>query len=351
LATIYDVAKAAQVSPKTVSRVLNADAPVSKETRTAVEAAIDRLGYVPSTAARTMRSNRSGLIGLITGAISAAPYATEMRGLPDLYIVQGIQRVIAKANRTLLISDTGGDVARAPHLVRTFMEHRVEGLIYVAEHHLVVELPKLPDTVSVVLANCFDERGATAIVPDDAEGQRALVREIAARGHTRIAYLTLPPDYVATKLRLDGYRRALDQAGLPFDPELVGCGEPVADVTSAETMWTEVARFLALAEPPTVICCGNDRMAMRLYGLLRAHGLRVPEDISVAGYDDYRMIAETLYPPLTSVELAYHRIGERAAARLLEMLDDKHIPAAEPERVAGPVVWRDSVTSRNAARP
>ncbi|MFV0358393.1 LacI family DNA-binding transcriptional regulator, partial [Tropicimonas sp.] len=88
MTTIYDVAKAAGVSPKTVSRVLNGDAPVNEKTRATVMKAMDRLGYVPSQAARMMRSNRSGIVGLITGAISRTPESTEATGLPDLLIVQ-----------------------------------------------------------------------------------------------------------------------------------------------------------------------------------------------------------------------------------------------------------------------
>ena len=236
-----------------------------------------------------------------------------MRGLPELHIVQGIQRRLADGGRTLLISDTGGDTSRVPHLFRTFAEHRVEGLIYVADHHQRIELPPTPEGVKVVLANCFDDLGTPAVVPDDEADQEALVADLAASGHRRIAYLTLPTDFVATVLRLSGYRRALERAGLPFDPDLVGCGEPVPNATDAETMWEVVARFLALPVPPTVICCGNDTMAMRLYGLLRAHGLRVPEDVSIAGYDDYRPIAETLYPPLTTARLASFSLKSRSA--------------------------------------
>ena len=108
MATIYDVAALAKVSAKTVSRVLNGDAPVSRETREAIEAAIAELGFVPSNAARMMRSQRSGLIGLITGAISMSPEPTQPAGLPELFIVQGIQRALEPSGMTVMIADTGG---------------------------------------------------------------------------------------------------------------------------------------------------------------------------------------------------------------------------------------------------
>ena len=109
MATIYDVANSAGVSPKTVSRVLNGDGPVGAKTREAVEKAMAELGYVPSNAARMMRSNRSGLIGLITGAISSSSMHTEVSGLPDTLILQGIQQVLGDSGMTLMIADTGGE--------------------------------------------------------------------------------------------------------------------------------------------------------------------------------------------------------------------------------------------------
>ena len=111
---------------------MNGDAPVNVRTKEAVEAAIGQLGYVPSSAARTMRSHRTWLVGLVTGAISGPQAAGGASGLPDLQIVQGIQRKLGEAGLTLLISDTGGDAGRIPQLVRTLREHRVEGLFGVA---------------------------------------------------------------------------------------------------------------------------------------------------------------------------------------------------------------------------
>ena len=219
MATIYDVAKQAGVSPKTVSRVINGDAPVGPKTRDAVEAAIRELDYRPSRAARTMRSSRSGLIGLITGAISRGDGSAGPSGLPDLFIVQAIQRVVAEAGMTLMIADTGGEADRASELMATFAQHRVEGLVYVADHHQRID-DLDPRGTPLVLANCFDDAGTPAVLPDDRAGQRALVERVIAAGHRRIGYLTLPAGMVATELRSQGYREALEAAGIAFDPAL-----------------------------------------------------------------------------------------------------------------------------------
>ena len=345
MATIYDVAKAAGVSPKTVSRVLNGDAPVGKETREAVRLVMTQLGYVPSSAARMMRSAKSGLIGLITGAISTTANPDEPKGLPDLLIVQGIENVLSNSGMTLMIADTGGKASKVPHLIRTFLEHRVEGLIYVADYHQRVELPDIPVDCPMILANCYDDFGTPSVLPDDAKGQRDLVTRLIKSGHRRIAYLTLPRSMDATRLRLQGYKTALSDAGIEFDPALVATGYMDDRDRSPSLLWDAIDKMLALPNPPTVLCCGNDEMAMRVYGILRTRGLRMPEDISVAGFDNYRAIAETLYPPLTTVELPYAAMGARAAEWLLTVIKGEAEAQPEPILVSGPVSWRSSVTT------
>lgn len=341
MATIYDVAKAAGVSPKTVSRVMNGDAPVNEKTREAVEAAMASLNYVPSSAARTMRSQRSGLIGMITGAISTT-HQFEDTGLPEIYLVQGAQRVIAHSNRTLLIADSGGQADRIPALLQTFREHRVEGVLYVAEYHREVSLPANLRDRPMVLVNCFDADNTPAILPDDEGGQFALVDGLIKRGHRRIGYLTLPEQQLASSLRVDGYVRALSSNGIEFDEQLVQVGALQTPANEFDLLWDALDRVLRAR--PTVICCANDKMAMRVYGLLRERGLTIPGDISVAGYDDYRMIAEHLHPGLTSAQLPYAAMGARAADKLLRIITGTQRPA-EPvhELVSGPVAWRDSV--------
>lgn len=344
MSTIYDVARRAGVSPKTVSRVLNGDAPVGKGTREAVEAAMGVLDYVPSSAARTLRSNRSGLIGLITGAISHFHSGDGPAGLPDLLLVQAIQRGISPSGKTLMIADTGGDPDRVAPLVRTFAQHRVDGLVYVADYHREVSLPKFEGDCPVVLVNCFDAHGTPAIVPDDRSGQRDLVAALIRKGHRRIGFLTLPEDLIAARIRRQGYHDALDAAGLDLDPALVVSGYLDGPDGDSGKLWQAIDRLLDLPDPPSVLCCGNDAMAMRVYGILRTRGLRVPEDISVAGYDNHRTIAETLFPPLTTVELPYSEMGTRAGALLLSLIAGEDLASAAPRKVAGSVFWRDSVT-------
>lgn len=348
MATIYDVAKEAGVSPKTVSRVLNGDAPVGGKTREAVEAAMAKLGYVPSNAARMMRSNRSGLIGLITGALSQKLEPMEPTGLPDLFIIQGIQQVMTQSAQTLMIADTGGDSDRVPGLIRTFQQHRVEALIYVADYHQKVFFDAASATCPLMLVNCFDAAGTPSIVPDDEQGQYDLVADLIRSGHTRIAFLTLDQAMIAGGLRSVGYRRALKDGGLPLDPDLEVVARKAVHDDDAALLERAVAQVLDLPDRPTVLCCGNDEMALRVYGLLRSRGMRIPEDISVAGYDNYRAIAETLYPPLTTVELPYFKMGQAAAHAVLNAIETQAKHDGRPTRVAGEVFWRGSVLAENS---
>jgi len=348
MATIYDVAREAGVSPKTVSRVINGDVLVKAKTRQHVQETIGNLAYIPSNAARAMRSNKTGLVGLMTGAISTSATTPDVSGLPELFIIKSIQRVLSDAGITPLIADTGVDAARAATLVKTFAQHRVEALIYVADFHQQIELPDIPSNGPLLLVNCFDDAGTPCILPDDKAGQQALVNALIHAGHRRIGFITLAPDRIAHQRRLEGYRAALSSAGIPYDPDLVtAAGLHHAGPQEVVLMGDAVSQFMSLKDRPTVLCCGNDRMAMQLYGILRSRGIAVPGDISVAGFDDYKMISETLYPPLTTVVLPYEEMGKRAGEALLNHLRGDDALFAEVISVHGPVVWRQSVTAQS----
>ena len=347
MATIYDVAAYAGVSPKTVSRVINGDAPVSDKTRSKVETAIAALGYIPSSAARIMRSHRSGLVGLITGAISRTGESTGGHGMPDMFLIKGIQQQIRAQGKILMIADIDnkpGQPGQMEPLIRTFMEHRAEGILYVAGFHQEVLLPEVPNRCPMVLVNCFDSAGTPAVLPDDEAGQYGLVRRIIQSGHKRIAYVTLQPGVEATRLRLAGYRRALVDADIVFDPDLVQTGYPDFSNDSGSLI-SAILKLLSLPLPPTVICCGNDEMAVRVYGILRTRGVRVPEQVSVAGYDNHSAIAETLFPPLTSTELPYLRMGAMAADLLFRHIEHT-TGAVQPVKVVGETIWRQSVINK-----
>ena len=343
LPTIYDVARSAGVSPKTVSRVINRDALVRDKTRDRVERAIAELGYMPSRAAQAMRSTQSRLVGILTGAVNGRHSAGAASGLPAFLIVQKIQSMMAAQGITALISDIDGQTDRIPQLLRYLGEHRVEGIFYVAEHHQLVELPWQSDR-PLVLVNAFDDHGTPCILPDDVQGQYELTNALIAQGHRQIGYLTLPERLIAQKLRLEGHNRALHDAGIAVDPRLIIAGDEEGECSEREHLSNALDHLLALEQPPSVLCCANDRLAITIFGMLRARGISVPEQMSVAGYDDYRAISETLYPQLTTMELPYQAMGDAAARLMLGKLrEDQTLTAGTRIAVKGELRWRASV--------
>ena len=152
----------------------------------------------------------------------------------------------------------------------------------------------------------------------------------------------------AGRLRPLGYRDALEEAGIAFDPALLAAVDFDQPEVGPQLLWDTIDRMLRLDAPPSVLACGNDQMAMAVYGILRSMGRLMPDEVGEAGYDDHRAIAETLYPPLTTVDLPYNALGARAGERLLALISGESRDDTAPVLVAGPVHWRASVNERRA---
>ncbi|WP_265332499.1 substrate-binding domain-containing protein [Stagnihabitans tardus] len=283
------------------------------------------------------------VVGVISRALSMRIDPQEPIGLPELLIVQGIRSVLAEAGVVMLVGDPGPGMSQLGTLLATFAAQRFAGVILVAEYHQAISLPRLRGPMQMVMVNCFDNAGTASVLPDDWRGQYDLVQRLIRAGHRRIGFLTLRPEIVAGRLRLSGYRAALKDAGIEIDPDLVEDCDFTDQEGEMQLLWDSLDRLLHNPEPPTVLCCGNDRMAAKVYQLLTAMGLRIPQDISVAGFDNHRMVAETLDPPLTTVDLPYSAMGVRAADRLLSLMAGHAPQLGGPMLVTGPVHWRGSV--------
>lgn len=303
MVTLREVAKRAGVSIKTVSRIVNNDGAVSPKMR---EDVLKHLGnYVPNQAARMMRGVESSLYGLMTDAIATTPYSVD--------IVRGAQSALNEKHQTLLIASTDGDPEREQELWRTFRSHRVTGVIYAAMFHQAHDVGRPDFQRSIVLANCFAPAGdRPSIIPDDEGGGYTQARYLLERGHRRIGIITLIPDIEATRLRAIGMRRAFAEAGVAFDAELERRGM-VGPVRKEQMVAFDVARaMLQEKNRPTAIICGNDQVALQIFAAAASLGLSIPQDISVMGFDDLRLISETLRPQLTTVALPYFEIGRKA---------------------------------------
>ena len=305
--TIRTVAREAGVSVATVSRVFTGSGPVGAATRAQVQAVARALRYVPNGAARSLTTARTHTIGVL---------------LPDLHgeyfseVIRGVDLAARGAGYHLLVSGFHDSVADVVAALRA-MSGRVDGLVVMAPDLSRPQLEaNLPAGLPVVLLNApgrFDAAdGYGAFAVDNEGGARAMVRLFAAAGHTRIAILRGADGNHDAAGRLRGYHVALAEAGLDPDPAL----EPAGHFT--EDGGTDAMRaLLALDDRPTAVFAANDAMALGALVALREAGLRVPEHVALAGFDDVPA-ARHANPPLSSVHVAMADMGGQALRTLLD---------------------------------
>lgn len=338
MVSIKDVASRAGVSDKTVSRVANGEASVKAATRERVLTAIEALGYVPNQAARLMRSNRSRVIGVMTDVVATTPNSVELIG--------GMQDRLSAAGLGVLIANTGGTEEGERKVWRTFQEHRIDGVLYATMYHRHVRLAVEPPPLPTVLVNCTSPTSPdiASVVPDDFQGGYAAAQYAVQAGHDRIAYITLNPQIVAAKLRGGGFRQALQEARIAVREDwiLPGYEGPVdGDSMCAFTAACDLLAPTDRALRPSAILCGNDEIALQVVCAATAQGLRLPDDLAIVGFDDFKMISTRLVPQLTTIALPYYKIGERAADKLLRLLAGETL-AVSADKLYCPLVRRAS---------
>ncbi|MFE3461495.1 LacI family DNA-binding transcriptional regulator [Nocardiopsis aegyptia] len=326
--TMRDVAKAAGVSVTTVSHVVNEKPGVriGEEARRRVHEAVAELGYRTNALAKTLSEGSSRFIGLVADAIATTPFAGQ--------IIQGAQDQAWKHGYVLLVANTDGNRAAEDEAIAMMLEHQVRGILYSTWYHREIQVPDALHQTDTVLVDCFARgSGLPALVPDEEQGGRTAAEELLAAGHRRIAFINTTTPSPARTGRLAGYRSALEAAGIAFDESLVFPAAP-------EQKGGYAAAPRLLASGATAVFCHNDRVAMGLYDGLREHGLRVPDDIAVIGFDNQEVISAHLSPPLSTVALPHYELGA-AGVRLLIGAE----PSSEPEvrRIACPPVRRDSI--------
>lgn len=310
--SMSDVAKLAGVSRTTVSFVLN-EVPYSnipEETQQRVKDAVEQLGYRPNAMARGLRSNKSHTIGFISDEIVTTPTSGQ--------IIQGAQDAAWEYQKLLLLVNTGGNPDIENRAVELMLEHQVEGIIYATMYHHQVTVPELIHEVPVVLADCFSQdRSLPSVVPDEVNGGRMATEILLNKGHRRIAFINNAEVIPATEGRLEGYRQALEAAGLPFDDSLV-CAVP------SNTFGGRQGANILLQQPtmPTAIFCFSDFIAMGVYQSLKQAGYRIPDDVAIVGFDNYQEIAPKLVPALSTMELPHYKMGKWAIEHLLTLINN-----------------------------
>ncbi len=306
MTSIKDVALHANVSVKTVSRILSGNENVSEKTRKRVAEAMQALEYYPSAAAQALRGQETGIVCLITERLTTTPDSFD--------IIAGIQHECEQQGKLLMIGESGGKASSFEKLVNDFRRQRAQAIIFATVYHREVTIEQSFNKCPLILVNCFEKQlRHPTIIPDDESGAYEATLNLLKAGHTRIAFLTLFEDMPAAILRLRGYKRAHMKMGIEVQPELIHegvCRDPEDEFATIPEILRDT---MSRSERPSAIMCGNDKMAMRVYMLIRRMGYKIPETISIVGYDNYRMIAENLVPKLTTVSLPYFQMGQKAA--------------------------------------
>lgn len=337
---IRDVAELAGVSVTTVSHVLN-DTPhmrVSEQTRARVRQAAKTLGYGPNRAAQALRTNRSGLIGLLSEEIATTPHAGR--------IILGAQNTARAHDLTLVIINTEREPSGSSHTddVQVLIDRQVEAVLYATMYHRDVSLPPNLAGVPVVLIDSTDRAGIVpSVVPDEVGGAIAAVTHLVEAGHRRIGFLNNDDDVPATHERLVGFKQALREHDIPIDESLI-----VQAPSETLPGYALAREILARPDRPTALFCYNDRMAMGAYRAAAELGLDIPNDLSIVGFDNQELIAANLFPGLTTVALPHYEMGAWAVETLVRLLRDEadhELLADRPTRLDCPLVIRGSVTT------
>lgn len=308
--TIDDVAKAAGVSPKTVSRVINSEPNVRAQTRDRVTAAIEALNFRPDPSARSLAASRSYLIALLYDNPSDSYLMEIISGVLDTCQAQHYQTLLCPLafDRSDLIRELDAMLAqsRPGGLILTPPLTDSEALLArLAEQGLPFSCisPKRPNT-------------CVGVTLDERQAARDMVGHLIELGHRRIAHIRGHAAHGASRWRVDGYRDALKRAGIEFDPDLLVQGE-----FSFDSGLQAARQLLDLAEPPTAIFAANDDMAAGVVRIAHERGLSVPGDLSVCGFDDIP-IAHQIFPALTTVRQPAREMGSIAATELLKLMRD-----------------------------
>lgn len=330
--TMADVAALADVSTATVSRVLTNRPGVGEGTRRRVLAAVERLGYRPNAVARSLRVDTTRTLGLIVGDV-CNPFFTELaRAVEDAATAHGYSLILGNADE---------DAERQERYVEVLVDRRVDGL-------LVVPSVASSDAIGLAIrrhpAVVFVDRSLPGIdVPVvRAEGRtpmRQLVEHLLRLGHRRIALLSGPQEASTGAERLTAFRETLGVAGIPLPIEYVQFGdfrEPSGETT--------MSNLLALSEPPTAVIAADNLMALGALRVIRRRGLRIPDDVALASFDDSPWF-ELLDPPVTAVAQPTKEIGELAVRTLLALMRDGR---AESRSLACRLVVRESCGERTS---
>ncbi len=332
--TIKDIAKEAGVSITTVSRVINNKTEgVGEETRERILKIIDEKGYTPNYIARGLVLKKTQVVGVIIPDIMN-PFFPE--------IIRGVEDTAAKHGYNIILCNTDSKWDKEKEYIKLLIDKYVDGIIYTgsmqSDRENIEEL--MDSSIPFVFLDRFVHvDGASYVCDDGVAGMYEMVSYLIEEGHRNIAYISGARESSTARDRLEGYKKALIDHGIPFNPELVVHGD--YKMSSGKLGMGEL---LKLPYQFTAVACANDLMAVGALDTLHEKGIEVPKEISITGYDDIYLAGMT-YPKLTTMAQAKYSLGVQAMKLLVELMDGKSTGAEEI--VLRPrLVVRDSVERR-----
>lgn len=326
--TLDMVARLAGVSPSTVSRILNGTAAVHEEKTKAVNDAIAKLGFVPNPMARGLASGRTRSIGVITQAIDSPYYGVTLRGIEDELNPTGYSPLYVSGH---------WNAKTETRCMEMLLSRRVDGIIVLTGRIPDIVLKNCAKKVPVVVTGrVLKAPRLVSLTFDNVEGGRLATQHLIELGHRSIACISGNMKHPDAIERLEGYRRALEAAGIAYDPNLVVQGDfsEESGMAAAEQLVTSKRRY-------TAVFASNDQMALGAALGLHQSGLRVPQDVSLVGFDDLP-VAVYAFPPLTTVHVSAYELGQIAAKTMVELIDGLAPQAVLP---APRLVQRESSAS------
>ena len=305
--TLEMVARMAGVSPSTVSRILNGTAVVSDVKREAVDKAVAALGFVPNPMARALAGGRTLSIGVLTQAIDSPFYGVAL---------SGIEQELDRAGYSALYVSGHWDAKEEAKCIDVLRSRRVDGIIVLTGRLPDKALRECAKSLPVVVTGRFlNASGLFSLNFDSFEGGRLATRHLLDLGHRRIVFITGVAKHPDANERLRGYRVALEAAGIDYDPGLVVAGD-----FNESSGLQAINQLLASKQTFTAIFAANDQMAFGAALGLHRHGLCVPQDVSLVGFDDLPMAMYSV-PPLTSIHESAYELGCLAATSMLQLLN------------------------------
>ncbi|MGI0115783.1 substrate-binding domain-containing protein [Zooshikella sp. RANM57] len=311
MATIKDVAKLAGVSTTTVSHVLNNTRFVAKETQERVYAAVKSLNYAPSAVARSLKVNQTRTLGLLVTS-SSNPFFAE--------VVQGVEAACFEEGYSLLLCTIEGDRQKLRHYLETLVAKRIDGLLLMCTEYdpLLFSLLESYESLPQVIMDWGPSNEFMDKIQDNsAQGGYLATRYLIEQGHTAIGCLTGPMEKLPSQQRFAGFQQAMEEANLTINSEWVVAGD--FEAMSGEQAFKEI---WSLTKRPTAMFACNDVMAMGMICAAYKNGVKVPEALSIIGYDDIPM-AKYFIPPLTSISQPKRELGKMAVATLVDKIKRK----------------------------